>query len=428
VSRERSFRAGRVARCYRPSHRINRSTTVNPHRLLSLAVLASLATSAFAAGFSAPEQRLLEIQAARAPLALSGDGAWRLHVDAHDVLHRASLADPAQDTTLQLPPGVQLLAASNDGRRLALATRRQCVGLVDFGSQPGATPSLTWRPWIVDAQGVALGPDDGAWVAAMPADCGGGPHAAALAISSDGRFVATPEDVVDTATHRVVASLPTSPRTRVLRLQFVDHDARLLIAAATLPDAQGAGRLGFSVWDLASKALVNDLGLDAPLTARAALQVDFSERTGALFAVDERRRALAQPAATPARARAAGRHACAAGPRAVRAGHVRRRAARARAGGRRPRRGLRRRPVRPLDRIGATAGCHARRRRAGHGRALGAGRAGPGHGPAARARHVEVRAGRPGHDAGRRPPLRARGAARRARDRRDDRRLARGAR
>ena len=273
---------------------------MNTHRLLSLTLLAGLAASTSAAGFSAPEQRLLEIQAARAPLALSGDGAWRLHVDAHDVLHRTSLADPAQETTLQLPPGVQLLAATNDGRRLALATRRQCVGLVDFGSQPGAAPLLAWRPWIVNAQGVALGPDDGAWVAAMPADCGGGPQATALAISSDGRLVATPDDVIDTATHRVVASLPASPRTRVLRLQFVDHDARLLIAAATLPDAPGAGRLGFSVWDLASKGLVNDIGLAAPLASRAALQVDFSERTGALFAVDERRRALAPQAATPA--------------------------------------------------------------------------------------------------------------------------------
>ena len=273
---------------------------MNTHRLLSLTLLAGLAASTSAAGFSAPEQRLLEIQAARAPLALSGDGAWRLHVDAHDVLHRTSLADPAQETTLQLPPGVQLLAATNDGRRLALATRRQCVGLVDFGGQPGAAPSLAWRPWIVNAQGVALGPDDGAWVAAMPADCGGGPQATALAISSDGRLVATPDDVIDTATHRVVASLPASPRTRVLRLQFVDHDARLLIAAATLPDAPGAGRLGFSVWDLASKGLVNDIGLAAPLASRAALQVDFSERTGALFAVDERRRALAPQAATPA--------------------------------------------------------------------------------------------------------------------------------
>jgi len=271
---------------------------VTSHRLFPLALLCGLAASASAAGFGPQEQRLLEIQAARAPLALSGDGAWRLHVDAHDVLHRVNLADPAQDTTLQLPPGVQLLAASDDGRRLALATRRQCVGLVDFGSAAGAAPTLAWRPWVVDGEGHPLGPADGAWVAVMPADCGGGPQAAAVAISSDGRWVATPDAVLDIATQRVVASLPAAPRTRTLRLQFVDHDARLLVAGAALPDAQGAGRLSFAVWDLASKALVNDIELDAPLASRAALQVDFSAHTGALFAVDERRRAPAQQAAT----------------------------------------------------------------------------------------------------------------------------------
>ena len=266
---------------------------MTPHRLLPLALLCGLAASASAAGFGAQEERLLEIQAAHAPLAVSGDGAWRLHVDAHDVLHRASIDGQVPESTLALPPGVQLLAVSNDGRRAAIATRRQCVAIADFG---GTAPMLLWRPWIVNGEGRPLGPADGPWVAAMPADCGGGPQAAAVAISSDGRWIATPDAVIDTTTQRVVASLPTAPRTHTLRLQFVDHDARLLVAAATLPDAQGAGRLSFSVWDLASKGLVNDIELDAPLASRAALQLDFSERTGALFAIDERRRALAQQA------------------------------------------------------------------------------------------------------------------------------------
>jgi len=276
---------------------------VSSHRTLSLALLCGLSASAPAAGFGAQEDRLLEIEAARAPLALSGDGAWRLHVDAHDVLHRTRLSDPAQDSTLQLPPGVQLLAASGDGRRVALATRRQCVGSVDFGAQPGAAATLAWRPWIVDAEGVPLGPADGPWVAQMPAACGMGPQAGPIAMSSDGRWIATTDAVIDTATQRVVASLPARPGLHVLRLQFAARDTRLMVAAATLPAAPETtpreSGLSFSVWDLASKALVNDIELaDAPLASRAALQVDFSPQTGALFAIDERRRALAQQAAT----------------------------------------------------------------------------------------------------------------------------------
>ena len=75
------------------------------------------------------------------------------------------------------------------------------------------------------------------WVARRcPPTAARGPPAAAVAISSDGRWIATPDAVIDATTQRVVASLPTAPRTHALRLQFVDHDARLLVAAATLPE------------------------------------------------------------------------------------------------------------------------------------------------------------------------------------------------
>ena len=257
-----------------------------------MGLAATLCTHAIAAGYGAREDRLLEVEAARAPLVISGDGAWRLHVDAHDVLHRARVADPGQESTLQLPPGVQLLSASGDGTRVALATRHQCVGLVEFG----ATNAVSWRPWIVNGDGVPLGPDVGAWVAQPPATCGTRPSASPVAISSDGRWIATSEDVVDTATHRVVASLPTA-RASVLRLQFVDHDARLLVASATLAER---ATMSVSVWDLASQRLVNDIEVaDAALAARAALQLDFSAQTGALFAIDDRRRAQALRAAAP---------------------------------------------------------------------------------------------------------------------------------
>jgi hypothetical protein len=85
----------------------------------------------------------------------------------------------------------------------------------------------------------------------------------------------------------------------VLRLQFVDHDARLLVASASIDERDEAPPephgLSVSVWDLASKALVNDLEIDGTSFATAAsLQVGFSAQTGALFRVDERRGELVQ--------------------------------------------------------------------------------------------------------------------------------------
>ncbi len=268
-------------------------------RTLSIAALAALACTQAAADMADPQEHLLEIRAAQAPLAVSGDGAWRLHVDAHDVLHRVALADPAQESTLQLPPGVVALSASGDGMKVALTARRHCVGLVDFG----AAAKVSWRPWVVDDAGVPLGPERAGWVAQMPDVCGDLQRSAPATISSDGKLIATEDGVVASADNRVVASLPTRG-VRVLRLQFVDHDARLLIARATLgerrEDADRPGSLDFSVWDLASRTLVNDIDVtDTPLAIRAALQTDFSARTGALFYVDDRRRARAQQAAGP---------------------------------------------------------------------------------------------------------------------------------
>ena len=277
---------------------------MNLHRLLAIVAALGLAAlappPAYAAGFTDQEGRLLEIDATRAPLTLSGDGAWRLHVDAHDMLHRVSLADPALESSVQLPHGVRMLSASGDGLKVALSTDRQCIGLVDFA---GTAAKVSWRPWVVDSQGLPLGPEAAGWAAQMPANCSNYPFVAAVAISSDGRLVATPDAVVDAASNRTVASLPTW-NSHVLRLQFVDHDARLLIAGATLgqqlevpPSPSG---LSFSVWDLASKTLVNDVEIDGtPLLTAASMQVDFSPQTGALFYVDERRRERALLAARP---------------------------------------------------------------------------------------------------------------------------------
>src|ERR1700757_3525008 len=107
----------RAGHCYRHAHHsFGSGPLVKLHRLLSTVAAAGLALlglpAASAAAFTAQEVLLLRIDPARAPLALSGDGAWRLHVDTQDVLHRVSLADPSRDTPVQLPHGVRMLSAS----------------------------------------------------------------------------------------------------------------------------------------------------------------------------------------------------------------------------------------------------------------------------------------------------------------------------
>ncbi len=300
--REHSFRPRAVARCYREAHRnCGKPSLVTLHRLLAATAAGLLALAsqhAVAAGFTGPQDALLEIQAARAPLAVSGDGAWRLHVDAHDVLHRVRIDHSGGETTLQLPHGVRALSASNDGLKVALSTDHGCIGLVDFGRQAGEAARVAWRPWVLGADGVPIGPEVAGWVAQRPASCGDAAFDAPVAISSDGRLVAAADAVVDAATNRVVASLPVG-RAAVLRLQFVDHDARLLIASASLDERREGvaqpGGLSFSVWDMASGTLGNDVEVaDAGLDVPAALQVDMSAQTGALFFIDARRRERAQ--------------------------------------------------------------------------------------------------------------------------------------
>lgn len=245
------------------------------HRLLAscIALAAAWPLVARADGPSQDDIALATL-AARAPLAVSGDGAWRLHVDMHDVLHRASLADPARESTTQLPPGVQVLAASGDGRRAVFATNRACVGRVDFTVDGAGT--VTWRP-VEISNGTPMRAAAAPWVAQMPADCGVHEPAPVVAISADGRWIATPQVVVDAATNQVIASLPADDG-RTLRLAFVDHDTRVLVARA----APAAG-LSVAVWDLASKALVDTV--DVPQARR--LQVDVSAATGTLFHLHE---------------------------------------------------------------------------------------------------------------------------------------------
>ena len=52
---------------------------------------------------TAEDDAFSEVSAWLAPLTLSADGLWRLHVDGRNVLHRVRLADPSQQARAGLP-------------------------------------------------------------------------------------------------------------------------------------------------------------------------------------------------------------------------------------------------------------------------------------------------------------------------------------
>ena len=224
--------------------------------LLSLA-LALLASPPARASEGTPEEGALAQAAEQlGPLALSGDGQWRVHVDAHNVLHRVNLADPARSQSLALPARIRVVAASRSGQKVALLIERACVGRADFGTGPGAVARVEWRP--LAGQDGSVSP----WQAQFPAACAERerlwPEPDVVAISNDGRLVATRSEVVDVDAHRVIATLPQG-RTHPLLMRFVDGDRRLLVVGAYPGQSEGPGsepsRLEIATWDLGTQCL-----------------------------------------------------------------------------------------------------------------------------------------------------------------------------
>lgn len=234
-----------------------------------------------------------------APLALSADGRTRVHVDDHRVLHRVSLADPAHDQAFQLPAPVRAVAASRTAQKVALRTDAGCVGLVDFGADD-AHPVLRW--WRASFPGERHPAPAGwpAWVDEAPAACAPPDGVAvsmswpALALSPDGRLLATDRDVVDTQTDRLLASL----RAPAIRVRFVAGGRRLLAQSLVSSDRDESYNAGLSesivgVWDLPAGSLsglrrrrvpelsANVLALDVPAGGRVAWWVDEAWPAGA---------------------------------------------------------------------------------------------------------------------------------------------------
>lgn len=203
------------------------------------------------------------------PLALSTDGRWRVHVDSRNVVHRVNLVDSTKSDTLSLPAGVHAIAASRTARKVALLTDSGCIALADFGSGAQAEARVTWRPLPVHpTQGFDPAPGRRGqatlpWLAEPPTACTTPRDfsgIAVIALSSDGRMLATESEVVDLEAHRVVATRGRTAREKPLMARFVDGDARLLTVDALLGEEVGPGsvpsHLEIATWDLKTGALL----------------------------------------------------------------------------------------------------------------------------------------------------------------------------
>lgn len=255
---------------------------------LTLLMLTLWAGVAMARGETGEESALNEVEMRRAPLTLSADGRWRLHVGADKVLHRVPLNGTQPEQQFTLPKPALVLSASRSGQRVAFTVGSGCVGLVDFGSGPAAAAALTWWPNQPVPSGVRRGCDDGS-----AAQLGRQP----IALSPDGRWLATPWHVIDTETSQTIATLPPTQQDigarHPVHLQFVDNGRKLFVVTATLGEgyesASSPSNLQFAVWDMGDKSLHRLLSLDDDtLFFPQGFFFSHSTATGALYWVDSR--------------------------------------------------------------------------------------------------------------------------------------------
>lgn len=209
-----------------PALRMNKLSPPSRSSRALVAALAALtaAADAHAGTDSDVEVGLMFRHRQSAPLAISGDGRWRVHVDAAGVLHRVELATGRESGRVQLPPGALHLVASNDARRVLVRTSGGCVGRIDIDQ-----PEPHRAAWLNPAEGGALDAA-GEWTDSPAEGCDGNAAEVrpdqGLALSSDGRLAAIGATTVDLGTHRVVARLPRAPYWSA----FADGDTRWLAA------------------------------------------------------------------------------------------------------------------------------------------------------------------------------------------------------
>lgn len=253
-------------------------------KLLLLVGLLGCLELAYARGETGDESALAVFQSRAAPLALSANGQWRVHVDAKNVLHRVNLADAKQKQQVELPDTVLQLAASRTAQKVAFVSPAGCVGVVDFGNPLAPTPKITKFDTKSEASGRFN--CDSPWEHPL------------VAISTDGKLLATVSQVFDVESGAAVADLPSSAadigHRRTVNIQFTDNNTKLFLTTATLGEgyesADSPSDMQFSLWDLRSKKLWNLAGGTRPTQfVQEMFVANYSLQTGALHFVNSDR-------------------------------------------------------------------------------------------------------------------------------------------
>jgi hypothetical protein len=162
-----------------------------------------------------------------------------------------------------LPFAVRAIAASRTGQKVAVRSDPGCIGLVDFGASGSDSPVMRWLEASFPESRPGPAADPEAWSDLASPECAplannmvSNVRFPSLALSIDGRLLATGEQVIDTESHRLVASL----RGGVHRVRFVDGGRQLM--AQTVGVSEGyesvpetLSEVGLATWDLPGGAL-----------------------------------------------------------------------------------------------------------------------------------------------------------------------------
>ncbi len=247
---------------------------------------------AHGSGATDEENALSEITARQAPVAVSGNGEWRIYIDSKNVLHRINVAEPKKTRRIQLltfdasiPLSVYKVAASQSARKIVFSSNLGCIGLLDLGTEDSSQPKQAWLP---NGRNGERSIYDTALEKQKTWPCTD--YSGPLALSSDGRLLATDSHVFDVETSKAIASLPTQGSV-TLSLSFTKDQSKLAIVSAVLGGAwegpSAPSDMKISLWDIQTLALLNmKITTDTSLYMAEKYIARYLPEVGSFFYID----------------------------------------------------------------------------------------------------------------------------------------------